>query len=51
MPPKEITPINHEFLQGALDVLAQARKNAKNAVNLSMFYAYFEIGRMIVEEE
>lgn len=25
--------------------------NAKTAVNLSMVYAYFEIGRMIVEEE
>ena len=29
----------------------QARKNAKTAVNLSMVYAYYEIGRMIVEEE
>ena len=33
------------------DVLAKARKNAKTAVNLAMVYAYFEIGRMIVEEE
>ena len=32
-------------------MLAHARKNAKTAVNLSMVYAYFEIGRMIVEEE
>ena len=32
-------------------MLARARKNAKTAVNLSMVYAYFEIGRMIVEEE
>ena len=31
--------------------LPRARKNAKTAVNLSMVYAYFEIGRMIVEEE
>ena len=46
-----ITPINHDFLQGVSDVLAEARKNAKTSVNLSMVYAYFEIGRMIVEEE
>ncbi len=32
-------------------MLAHSRKNAKTAVNLSMVYAYFEIGRMIVEEE
>ena len=32
-------------------MLTQARENAKTAVNLSMVYAYFEIGRMIVEEE
>ncbi len=48
MPPKEITSIDHEFLQGVLD---QAWKNAKIAVNFSMVYAYFEIGRMIVEED
>ena len=51
MDKKEITPINRDFLQGVSDVLASARKNAKTAVNLSMVYAYFEIGRMIVEEE
>ncbi len=32
-------------------MLAQARKSAKTAVNLAMVYAYYEIGRMIVEEE
>lgn len=42
---------NHNFLESVAEVLAQARKNAKTAVNLSMVYAYFEIGRMIVEEE
>ena len=51
MDKNEITPINRDFLQGVSDVLAQARKNAKTAVNLAMVYAYFEIGRMIVEEE
>jgi len=39
------------FLQEISDVLATARKNAKTAVNLSMVYAYYEIGRRIVEEE
>ena len=51
MEKKELTLINHNFLQNVADVLEQARKNAKTAVNLSMVYAYFEIGRMIVEEE
>ena len=51
MDKNEITPINRDFLQGVSDVLTQARKNAKTAVNLAMVYAYFEIGRMIVEEE
>lgn len=51
MDKKEITPINRDFLQAVSDILAKARKNAKTAVNLSMVYAYFEIGKMIVEEE
>ena len=51
MDKKEITTINRDFLQGVSEVLAKARKNAKTAVNLSMVYTYFEIGRMIVEEE
>ncbi len=51
MDKNEITPMNRNFLQEVSDVLAKARKNAKTAVNLSMVYAYFEIGRMIVEGE
>ena len=51
MSKNEITPINQNFLESVSDVLAQARKNAKTAVNLAMVYAYYEIGRMIVEEE
>lgn len=43
--------VNNDFLQSVSDVLTQAQKNAKTAVNLSMVYAYYEIGRMIVEEE
>ena len=49
---KEIdTVVKDEFLKRVSDVLTQARKKAKTAVKLSMVYAYFEIGRMIVEEE
>ena len=51
MSKNEITPINQSFLENVSEVLSQARKNAKTAVNLSMVYAYYEIGRMIVEEE
>ena len=43
--------IQSDFLKNVSDVLLRAQKNAKPAVNLSMVYAYFEIGRMIVEEE
>lgn len=43
--------ISHQFLESVSAVLTQARKAAKTAVNLSMVYAYFEIGRMIIEEE
>ena len=43
--------INQKFFQSISDILEKARRNAKTAVNLSMVYAYFEIGRMIIEEE
>ena len=43
--------ISQNFLESVSSVLSQARKNAKTAVNIAMVYAYFEIGRMIVEEE
>lgn len=32
-------------------ILERARMRVQNAVNVSMVYAYYEIGRMIVEEE
>lgn len=51
MSKKEINAINPKFLENISEILAQARKNAKTAVNLSMVYAYYEIGRMIVEAE
>ena len=43
--------LNDGFLNHISAVLLHARENAKTAVNLSMVYAYYEIGRMIVEEE
>lgn len=45
------TTIYNDFLKDVSDVLLRAQKNAKTSANLSMVYAYFEIGRMIVEEE
>ncbi len=45
------TSISNQFLESVSAILSQARKAAKTAVNLSMVYAYFEIGRMIIEEE
>ena len=50
MDKNKIPPIHRDLLQCVSDVLANARKNAKMAFNLSMVYAYFEIGKMIVEE-
>lgn len=43
--------MNEDFLQSVADVLESARKKAKAAIDLSMVYAYFETGRLIVEEE
>lgn len=43
--------INKNFLQDISELLDSARKQAKTAVNLSMVYAYYEIGCQIYEEE
>lgn len=43
--------ISETFLTNVTDILKQARQNAKAAIDLSMVYAYFEIGRLIIEEE
>lgn len=43
--------INKNFQQDISELLDSARKQAKTAVNLSMVYAYYEIGRRIYEEE
>lgn len=43
--------IETAFLENVSELLIQARKNVKTAVNLSMVYAYYEVGRRIVLEE
>lgn len=43
--------INKNFFQDISELLDSARKQAKTAVNLSMVYAYYEIGCRIYEEE
>ena len=50
----EITGANGlstSFFNKVGSLLDNARKNVKTAVNLTMVYTYYEIGRMIVEEE
>lgn len=39
------------FVEQAVDIVRSAKQAAKRAVNLSMVYAYFEIGRIIVEQQ
>lgn len=39
------------FYENVAQILNSARENAKTAVNITMVYAYYEIGRTIVEEE
>lgn len=40
-----------EFYQSVAEVLHNARANAYRAVNFAMVEAYWQIGRMIIEEE
>lgn len=47
----DVITIDKGFFENVSNVLDKARKNAKTAVNLSMVYAYYEIGKIIVEEE
>lgn len=42
---------NKELLQQVVDLLQQARQQVLRTVNSTMVYTYFEIGRIIVEEE
>ena len=43
--------IDKKFFENAAEILEKARENAKAAIDFSMVYAYFEIGRLIMEEE
>ncbi|MCD8078627.1 MAG: PDDEXK nuclease domain-containing protein [Lachnospiraceae bacterium] len=43
--------IDDKFLKEISDILMAARANAKRAVNLSMVYGYYEVGRKIYVEE
>ena len=43
--------VTDNFFDRVLDILKNARKQAKMALNISMVYSYYEVGRMIVEEE
>lgn len=43
--------LSTNFLHRVCNLLENARKNVKTAVNLSMVYTYYDIGRMIIEEE
>ena len=43
--------VTDNFFDKVLDILKNARKHAKMALNISMVYSYYEVGRMIVEEE
>lgn len=43
--------ISREFLDNVANVIETARSRAKAAVDLSMVYAYFEVGRLIMDEE
>lgn len=43
--------VTDKFFDRVLEVLKNARKQAKTALNISMVYSYYEVERMIVEEE
>ena len=43
--------ISNTFLSSISDMLHNAQNTVKTAVNLAMVYSYYEVGRMIFEEE
>lgn len=43
--------LNNIFFDKVSKVVEEAKKNVKTAVNIMMVYTYFEIGKIIVEEE
>ena len=42
--------MQNEFFEKVGQILEQARSNAKTAVNLSMVYAYYEIGKILLKK-
>jgi predicted nuclease of restriction endonuclease-like (RecB) superfamily len=50
-PSRKCDALRHEFYQAVIDVLQNARRKSYRAVNFIMVEAYWNIGRMIVEEE
>ena len=48
---KEERNIQNDFYNKVADLLKEARRSVVQVVNKTMVYTYFEIGRMIVEEE
>lgn len=48
---KQDEKIHLDFFENISAILKRAQAQAKTAVNVAMVYAYFEIGRKIVEEE
>ncbi len=47
----EIKNTNTEFYNKVVELLKEARKSVVKTINKTMVYTYFEIGRIIVEEE
>lgn len=43
--------VTGDFFDRVLEILKKAREQAKMALNISMVYSYYEVGRMIIEEE
>jgi predicted GNAT family N-acyltransferase len=43
--------LDTNFYNRVAELLKEARKNVVQTINKTMVYTYFEIGRMIVEEE
>ncbi len=47
----EMMSVNDNFLKSVSDLLVKSKNRVKTAINLTMVYTYFEIGKIIVEEE
>lgn len=41
--------VNKKFLDEVAEIIETAQKRVKTAVNLSMVYAYYEIGKMRIK--